>query len=211
MERHVILLKEFMDLSDGKTKRRMGIFQCPDCPSFFVTRAERLNVMSGRCLPCSNKIGGKSRKTHGFNNTNSRLHVTWSNMKRRCLNPSKSEIEKYAGVTLCDEWRRFEPFMQWSLDNGYTDMMTIDRIDGSKGYEPGNCRYVDHSVQAANRRMTDKNKSGHVGVSWSKGKWIAKVQWRRKQIHLGRYSDINDAIKARNDYIELHNLPHTKA
>ncbi|MFL9848603.1 hypothetical protein [Pseudomonas chlororaphis] len=151
------------------------------------------------------------RSTHGFNNTNSRLHVTWSNMKRRCLSPRGKEIEVYEGVTLCNEWMSFKPFMEWSLANGYTDRMTIDRIETSKGYEPGNCRYVDYSVQAANRRITDKNTSGHVGVSWDRGKWCAKVQWKKKQIHLGRFDEIKDAVKARNDYLDANNLPHLRA
>ncbi|WHL30188.1 hypothetical protein QJS63_28520 [Pseudomonas juntendi] len=120
-------------------------------------------------------------------------------------------MEKYAGVTLCDEWMRFEPFMEWSLANGYTDQLTLDRIESSKGYCPDNCRYADYNVQAANRRLTDKNTSGHVGISWDRGRWAAKVQWQRKQIHLGRFRDIAQAIKARNDYLDLHALPHRRS
>ncbi|QAY93664.1 hypothetical protein CUN63_29335 [Pseudomonas sp. ACM7] len=172
---------------------------------------ERAKVMTGLCIPCANKAGGRKRATHGFNNTNSRLHVTWANMKRRCLKPRGAEVQKYQGVTLCDEWMSFETFMEWSLANGYTDQLTLDRIDASKGYEPGNCRYADYSVQAANRKKTDKNTSGHVGVSWDRGKWSAKVQWQKRQIHLGRFKDIKDAVKARNDYLAAHDLPHLRA
>ena len=132
-------------------------------------------------------------------------------MKRRCLKPRGSEVRKYEGVTICEEWMQFEPFMEWSLASGYTDQMTIDRIESSKGYEPGNCRYVDYNVQAANRRITDKNKSGHVGVSAYGKKWIAKVQWKRKQIHLGCFDRISDAVRARNDYLKANGLPHTRA
>lgn len=205
-----VLIKTFRAERGGYV-RAMGLFQCPDCKSEFEGRMERVEAMTGFCRKCSNVRAGLSRSTHGHNNANSRLHVTWANMKRRCLRPVGSEVGKYRGVTLCAEWMEFEPFMEWSLANGYADNLTIDRIDSSKGYEPANCRYVDYSVQSANRRKTDKNKSGHVGVSFYKGKWVAKVQWRRKQINLGRFSDIGDAVKARNDYLAAHNLPHTKA
>jgi AP2 domain. len=132
-------------------------------------------------------------------------------MNRRCLRPQGAEVQKYEGVTICDEWMSFAPFMEWSLANGYTDEMTIDRIESSKGYEPGNCRYADYSVQSANRRITDKNTSGHVGVYLHLGKWTAKVQWKKKQIHLGRFAAIEDAIKARNDYLVANDLPHLRA
>lgn len=207
MDGNVILIRRFTEERSG-CKRSIGVFRCPDCSSEFESRMERLKIMTGFCTACANKRSGIKRSTHGLNNKNSRLHVTWANMKRRCLKPRGAEVHKYAGITLCDEWMSFEPFMAWSLENGYADDMTIDRIDSSKGYEPGNCRYVDYSVQSANRRMTVKNKSGYVGVSWDRGKWIAKVQWRRKQIHLGRFADIMDAVKARNEYLIANDLPH---
>lgn len=210
MESNVNLIREVVADVRGY-KRSMGLFRCPDCSAEFESRMERLAVMTGFCTPCVNKRAGKKRSTHGLNNANSRLHVTWANMKRRCLSPRGTEVEKYAGVTLCDEWMSFEPFMEWSLANGYTDQLTLDRIESSKGYEPGNCRYADYNVQAANRKLTDKNTSGHVGVSWSNGKWVAKVQWKKKQIHLGRFKNIEDAVKARNDYLAANELPHTKA
>lgn len=206
----VILLRKFTEVRSG-SRRSIGVFQCRYCLGEFESRTERAKVMTGLCVPCANKRGAQKRSTHGLNNRNSRLHVTWANMKRRCLNPRGAEIQKYQGVTLCEEWKSFKPFMEWSLANGYTDQLTLDRIESSKGYEPGNCRYADYNVQAANRKKTDKNTSGHVGVSWDRGRWCAKVQWQKKQIHLGRFKDLNDAVKARNDYLAAHDLPHLRA
>ncbi|MEE5149087.1 hypothetical protein V2J91_23615 [Pseudomonas alliivorans] len=210
MGSNVILVRKSLVEISG-SRRSIGVFRCPECQTEFETRMERAKVMTGLCIPCANKAAGRKRATHGFNNSNSRLHVTWANMKRRCLKPRGTEVHKYEGVTLCDEWMSFEPFMEWSLANGYTDELTLDRIESSKGYEPSNCRYADYNVQAANRRISLKNSSGHVGVYRQAGKWVAKVQWKRKQIHLGRYDDIDDAVKARNDYLIARDLPHTRA
>lgn len=210
MDRNVKLIREYRAVNGGLS-RAMGDFQCGDCLVIFQSRMERLAVMTGFCIACSNKRAGRKRATHGFSNANSRLHVTWANMKRRCLAPKGSEVKKYKGVTLCAEWMDFLPFMEWSIANGYTDAMTIDRIDTLGGYSPENCRYVDHSVQAANRRITEQNKSGHVGVSFDRGKWVAKVQWRKVQVHLGRHARIEDAISARNEYIKANDLPHLLA
>lgn len=210
MGSNVILVRKSLKEISG-SRRSIGVFQCPECLTEFETRMERAKVMTGLCIPCANKAAGKKRSTHGLNNSNSRLHVTWSNMKRRCLSPKGAEVQKYEGVTLCDEWMSFEPFMQWSLANGYTDELTLDRIESSKGYEPGNCRYADYNVQAANRRMTAKNTTGHVGVYALGNRWIAKVQWKKKQIHLGCFDLISDAVKARNDYLDANNLPHLRA
>lgn len=210
MDSRVIFVRKSISERSGH-RRSIGVFRCPECSTEFESRMERAKVMTGLCISCANKSAGRKRSTHGFNNVNSRLHVTWSNMKRRCLKPRGSEVEKYAGVTLCEEWMSFEPFMVWSLANGYTDELTLDRIESSKGYSPDNCRYADYNVQAANRRKTDKNTSGHVGISRDGGKWVSKVQWRGKQVNLGRFDDIQEAIKARNDYLDANNLPHLRA
>lgn len=204
-----ILLSTYLKDDDSGCRRRYGIFECLDCRCNFESRFERLSKMTGLCRVCANKLSGKTRTTHGHNNVNSRLYVIWSNMKRRCLNPVGKEVVLYAGVKLHQDWHNFEDFMGWMLSNGYTENSTIDRIDPLKGYDPDNCRLVDYSTQSANRRMTNKNKTGFIGVYFERGSWRSKVTWKGDQIHLGRFSCAEDAAKARDEYIINNSLPHT--
>lgn len=59
------------------------------------------------------------------------------------------------GIDVCDEWYdSYENFRDWSLEKGYKEGLTIDRIDVDGDYEPSNCRWVDWKTQENNRRNT---------------------------------------------------------
>ena len=47
------------------------------------------------------------------------------------------------------------------------------------------------------------NLSGYVGVSPKRDKWVAHITYRGKRYHLGTYSNIEDAVKARARAKEL--------
>ena len=67
-----------------------------------------------------------------------------------------TRLYKYYGgkdITVCDEWRdSFQAFYEWSMANGYSDELTIDRIDSDKGYFPENCRWVTMTIQNQNKK-----------------------------------------------------------
>ena len=101
-------------------------------------------------------------------------------MKERCYN-DRSEIYKYygeRGIRICDEWLNdFQTFYNWSISNGYTDELTIDRIDNDGNYEPSNCRWVDMKAQSRNKRnnvYVTYNNQTKILADWAKEKGMSR-------------------------------------
>lgn len=101
------------------------------------------------------KLIRTKHERHGF--SGSRIYNTWSSMRHRCANPSNIGWKRYGGrgIRVCDEWQQsFVAFKDWAFENGYTDGLTIDRIDRNGHYCPENCQWLtreDNSSKAFRR------------------------------------------------------------
>lgn len=84
-----------------------------------------------------------------------RLYKTYQAMRSRCYNKNNKSYEWYGarGIKVCDEWlNSFDAFREWALSHGYTDELTIDRIDSDGNYCPENCQWLSLSENSAKSR-----------------------------------------------------------
>lgn len=96
------------------------------------------------------------RERHGMRN--SPEYRAWLNMRQRCNNPNHISYPNYGGrgISVCNEWENsFSAFFEHV--GSRPEGMTLDRIDNSRGYEPGNVRWASYFDQNGNRRNSRAN------------------------------------------------------
>lgn len=123
-----------------------------DCGNEKVVSGKYLGKGTRSCGCLSRELASLRLKTHGQAKT--RIYRVYRTMMGRCNNPNAHEYANYGGrgIGVCNEWNTFENFYDWAMQNGYSDELTIDRIDPNGNYEPSNCRFVDMKHQQRNRR-----------------------------------------------------------
>lgn len=84
-------------------------------------------------------------------------YSSWSSMRRRVSPNSRFYYRNYAGrgITLEHKpWEKFENFLSDMGDR--PDGMSLERIDNSKGYSPGNCKWATMKEQVSNTRVAHR-------------------------------------------------------
>lgn len=83
-----------------------------------------------------------------------KLYRRYWSMRNRCEYTGDKHFSCYGGrgIKVCDEWKNYETFEQWALNNGFKEGLTLDRIDIDGDYSPDNCRWITHKEQQSNRR-----------------------------------------------------------
>ena len=143
------------------------------------------------------------------------VYVRWLSITQRCNNPKCGNYRNYGarGILLAEDLRAFVDFCTYveALPDYDPVNRSLDRIDNHKGYEKGNLRWVLQSVQIANQRFSGKGTNTYTGVGWSKThqRWVARVTYEGKTLFARTYRSEEDALTARNIFIQRNNLPHT--
>ena len=146
---NMLTVLEFYDVQNG-----MSRWKCKcDCGKEIVAYGR--NLKSGNTMSCG--CYWESRKhEHGLKHGESktRLYQIWCDMKDRCYNPNNVAYKYYGGkgVIICEEWLDYSNFSAWAKSNGYSDNLTIDRINGNKNYVADNCRWISRKANSDRSR-----------------------------------------------------------
>lgn len=153
----------------GKNNYKSLMWRCVcDCGNERIIDGSGLRAGRNKSCGCASPRFTNETKTHGY--THKRIYRIWRGMLSRCSEKSSGKSRKLyfgKGIKVCDRWGVFVNFLN---DMGEPNSnQSIDRINGNKGYEPGNCRWSDSKTQANNTA------SNHIltiaGVSKTIAQW----------------------------------------
>ena len=148
-------------VENNKYGKSQWLCKC-DCGNKKIVSSHCLKSGDTKSCGCLKRNSGIK---HGLRFT--RQYRILQMMKQRCYNPKATKYKNYGGrgIKIGDEWldenHGIENFYNWSIEHGYADDLTIDRINVNGNYEPSNCRWATFKEQNLNKRnnvrRSDKN------------------------------------------------------
>lgn len=163
----------------NKNGRALWLCKC-DCGNTKIVCGNSLLTKITMSCGCYNKeLVKKVNLKHNMSYT--KLYKVWQGMKTRCYDKNFMYYYNYGGrgITICDEWKNdFSKFYEWTINNGYEEGLTIDRINVNGNYEPNNCRWITKREQNNNMNKTifiEYNGKRQTISQWSKELNISRV------------------------------------
>lgn len=141
--------------SHSKNRKTYWHCQC-ECKNLIISRGDQIKSGITKSCGCYMKEVtqqlGYLRKKHGH--SRSIEYDIWCHIIKRCEDENYCQYHHYGGrgITICEDWRK--DFMSFFNHVGPrpSQKHSIDRIDNSLGYQPGNVHWATASEQARNRR-----------------------------------------------------------
>lgn len=168
-------------IGPSQTSNRQWLCRC-DCGNVAVLLACNLGGKGTLSCGCLQKeMASQHNSTHGM--VRSPEFNVWVRMRQRCTNPKSKDYPNYGGrgITVCERWME-------SFENFFTDMglrpssaYTLDRIDNSGNYGPGNCRWATRREQNLNTRQN--RFLTYKGRTLTTSEWADVIGLPRKILH----------------------------
>lgn len=128
----------------------LGKWRC-DCGELVIKPLSRVKNGASKSCGCLMIDNVKRANTkHGGKYTEE--YQIWAGMVGRCTNPKNKDFPRYGGkgVFVCDRWLDFRNFIA-DMGKRSSSHLSLDRINNSKGYQPGNVRWATATEQARNK------------------------------------------------------------
>lgn len=133
---------------DSRDSRGKTQWQCLcECGNLKIYTTNELTGSRGAktCHRCQDHIKRKD------------AYISWMAAKQRCNDIGHKDYPRYGGrgITFSEEWNEFKVFYKEMgdppLDKYSGERMSLDRIDNTQGYKPGNCKWSTRFEQAHNQ------------------------------------------------------------
>ena len=178
-----------------------------DCGNRSVVSTNQLT--SGHTKSCGCLTGRPGNKSPGWKGTV--VYSRWQAMKKRCYQVGTKGYENYGGrgIKVCEEWKNNpSAFCEWALANGFSEELTLDRIDVNGDYSPENCRWSTKTEQARNKRnnrFIEYNGSKVTVSEYSEitGVKQSSIDWRLNKSSMCESEAVKRPIRTQKKGIEL--------
>lgn len=151
---------------DSRDRRWLCRCQCGRTCQIVGNNLRQGHSTSCGCFRTETTICRSTKHGHDCRNATTPEYCSWSGMIQRCTNPNWRRYRDWGGrgITICPQWR--QDFSKFLMDMGPKPSLeySLDRIDNSGNYEPGNCRWATRSQQRRNRRPVKSYRRRIVGL-----------------------------------------------
>lgn len=181
-------------------------FKCDCGNEKKINKNEVLNGKTKSCGCLQKQMAKKANTKHGMCKT--KLKYVYSDMKGRCLRENHKAYKNYGGrgINVCKEWldkeNGFINFYNWSINNGYKEGLSIDRINNDGNYEPNNCRFADRKIQNRNQRSNINIYENGIKLTLTEYCKLKNLNYSTIHGRINNYGySIEEAIKLTNKEI----------
>lgn len=204
MPRGVNFRKEYLDSLIGKKYNMLTIIshkkKYKDNKNYFVCKCDcgKITEIRASHILNDNQFScGCIKRKYDDSKIGTILYDTWNRMMHRCYDTNNHKYYRYGarGICVCDEWKIYDNFYNWAINNNFKIGLSIDRINNDGNYEPSNCRWATRKQQmrntSRNRHITYNNET-HTLAEWCE---IFDINYNTANVRLFRGKSLDQVFK----------------